>query len=142
MGQGRAPLSQDAINWYMQHGIPGGDDIKRAPVPSVVDLCATLLQLHGTMSFERIIAPALALLDAGKAPWHPDLAVTLRRMVESERSACGGREEKIQAACDRFYGRPGAPRILLTNWRRSISAREDSCARRAWPLIEPWLRTR
>ena len=112
VGQGRAPLSQDAINWYMQHGIPGGDDIKRAPVPSVVDLCATLLQLHGTMSFERIIAPALALLDAGKAPWHPDLAVTLRRMVESERSANGGREEKIQAACDRFYGRPGAPQDI------------------------------
>lgn len=112
VGQGRAPLAENAIQWYMQHGIPGGADIKRAPVPAVVDLCTTLLQLHGTMSFERIIAPALALLDAGKEPWHPNLAVTLRRMVESEKNAGGSREEKIQAASDRFYGRHGAPQDI------------------------------
>ncbi|NIS81032.1 MAG: hypothetical protein GTO14_12675, partial [Anaerolineales bacterium] len=40
-GQGRAPLSQEAIDWYMQNGIPGDGDIKMAPVPSVVDLCIT-----------------------------------------------------------------------------------------------------
>jgi gamma-glutamyltranspeptidase/glutathione hydrolase len=43
-GQGRAPLSPEAIDWYMANGIPGEGDIKMAPVPSVVDLCITTLQ--------------------------------------------------------------------------------------------------
>jgi len=105
-GQGRAPLSQDAIDWYMENGIPNAD-VKMAPVPSVVDLCTTTLKLYGTMTFEEIIAPTLVLLDAGKAEWHPDLAVTLRRMVEEEQKTSGSREQKVQAASDRFYGRNG-----------------------------------
>lgn len=106
-GQGRAPLSQAAIDWYMENGIPNGD-IKMAPVPSVVDLCTTTLKLYGTMTFEEIVAPTLALLDAGNADWHPKLAVTLRRMVEEEQRTSGSREQKAQAASDRFYGRNGA----------------------------------
>lgn len=103
-GQGRAPLSQTAIDWYMKNGIPAGD-IKMAPVPSVVDLCITTLKLYGTKTFEEIIAPTLDLLDAGKEDWHPRLAITLRRMVEEENIASGNREEKLQTASDRFYGR-------------------------------------
>ncbi len=106
-GQGRAPLSQDAVDWYMENGIPNWD-IKMAPVPSVVDLCTTTLKQYGTMTFEDIVAPTLALLDAGGADWHADLAVTLRRMVEEERKTAGSREKKVQAASDRFYGRNGA----------------------------------
>ena len=106
-GQGRAPLSQDAVDWYMENGIPNGD-IKMAPVPSVVDLCTTTLKLYGTKTFEDIVGPTLALLDAGEADWHSDLAVTLRRMVESEQKTSGSRETKIQAASDRFYGRNDA----------------------------------
>lgn len=105
-GQGRAPLSQTAIDWYMENGIPNYD-IKMAPVPSVVDLCTTTLKLYGTMTFEEIVSPTLALLDAGKADWHSDLAVTLRRMVEEEQETSGSREQKVQAASDRFYGRNG-----------------------------------
>ena len=104
-GQGRAPLSQAAIDWYMENGIPGGKDIKMAPVPSVVDLCITTLQRYGTLGFGEIVEPTLGLLDAGKEEWHPRLAVTLRRMVEEEQISSGSREEKLQAACDRFYGR-------------------------------------
>ncbi len=103
-GQGRAPLSQEAIDWYMKNGIPAGD-MKMAPVPSVVDLCITMLQRYGTKTFEEIVAPTLALLDAGNEDWHPNLAVTLRRMVEEEQIAAGDRETKLQAATDRFYGR-------------------------------------
>jgi gamma-glutamyltranspeptidase/glutathione hydrolase len=103
-GQGRAPLSPDAIAWYMKHGIPDGD-IKMAPVPSVVDLCITALQRHGTKSLADVTVPALALLDSGTEVWHPKLAHTLRRMVEEERITVGTRAEKLQAACDRFYGR-------------------------------------
>ena len=104
-GQGRAPLSREAIDWYMQHGIPGTGDIKMAPVPSVVDLCITTLQRYGTRTFKDVVAPSLALLDEGTEPWHPRLAVTLRKMVEEEQLASGSREEKLQAATDRFYGR-------------------------------------
>src|SRR5438477_7327629 len=43
-GQGAAPLSVEAIDWYMRNGIPRRGDIKIAPVPSVVDLCTTTLQ--------------------------------------------------------------------------------------------------
>lgn len=107
-GQGRAPLSQAAIDWYMENGIPNWD-IKMAPVPSVVDLCTTTLKLYGTKSFEDIVSPTLRLLDAGKAEWHPKLAVTLRRLVEEEQKTSGSREEKVQAASDRFYGRNGVP---------------------------------
>ena len=103
-GQGGAPLSPAAIEWYMAHGIPN-HDIKMAPVPSVVDLCITTLQHYGTMSFAQIVAPTLALLDCCKEPWHPNLATTLRRMVEEEALTSGSREERLQAACDRFYGR-------------------------------------
>ncbi|MDA0748146.1 MAG: gamma-glutamyltransferase [bacterium] len=104
-GQGRAPLAKEAIDWYMKNGIPDAPDIKMAPVPSVVDLCITTLQHYGTMTFEEIIAPTLALLDAGTEEWHPKLAVTLRRMVDEEQRTSGTREEKLQAATDRFYGR-------------------------------------
>ena len=103
-GQGRAPLSQEAINWYMKNGIPAGD-MKMAPVPSVVDLCITMLQRYGTKTFEEIVSPTLAILDAGDEDWHPNLAVTLRRMVEEEQITSGDRETKLQAATDRFYGR-------------------------------------
>ena len=103
-GQGRAPLSQMAIDWYMENGIPD-KDIKMAPVPSVVDLCITTLQRYGTLSFSTIIAPTLTLLDEGQEEWHPNLAKTLRCLVDEEARTNGSREEKLQAACDRFYGR-------------------------------------
>lgn len=105
-GQGRAPRSQDAIDWYMENGIPNRD-IKMAPVPSVVDLCTTTLKRYGTKTFEEIVSPTLKLLDTGDREWHPKLAITLRRMVDEEQKTSGSREQKIQAASDRFYGRNG-----------------------------------
>ncbi|MFH1567458.1 MAG: gamma-glutamyltransferase, partial [Gemmatimonadota bacterium] len=111
-GMGGAPRSREAIDWYMAHGIPAAPDMKIAPVPSVVDLCITTLQRYGTRSFEEAVGPTLPLLDAGTDDWHPNLAVTLRKMVDSERAASGTREQKLQAACDRFYGRgPGGSDI-------------------------------
>lgn len=103
-GQGGAPLSPQAIDWYMKNGIPN-HDIKMAPVPSVVDLCTTMLQRYGTKSFTELVAPTLAILDNHKEAWHANLAVTLRRMVEEEALTSGSREVRLQAACDRFYGR-------------------------------------
>jgi gamma-glutamyltranspeptidase / glutathione hydrolase len=104
-GQGRAPLDADAIDWYMAHGIPGEGDIRMAAVPSVVDLCITTLARYGTRTLADVTRTAIALLDVGTEEWHPKLACTLRRMVEEESLTSGTREEKLQAACDRFYGR-------------------------------------
>ncbi len=106
-GLGRSPLSQKAIDWYMENGIPNYD-VKMAPVPSVVDLCTTTLKLYGTMTFEQIVSPTLKILDEGNAEWHPDLAATLRKLISEERNTSGTREQKVQAASDRFYGRNDA----------------------------------
>ena len=102
-GLGRAPRSQEAIDWYMENGIPTDGDMKAAPVPGAVDLCLTALKLYGTKSFEEVVGPSLALLDAGGRDWYPRLAVTLRKMIEAEQRATCAREGKLQAAADRFY---------------------------------------
>jgi gamma-glutamyltranspeptidase/glutathione hydrolase len=70
-GQGAAPLDSNAVAWYYKNGIPG-DDIRAAAVPAVVSLCVTALQRYGTNSFEQVVAPALALLDAGGPNWYRD----------------------------------------------------------------------
>lgn len=102
-GLGRSPLSQEAIDWYMENGIPTDGDMKAAPVPAAVDLVITALRLYGTKTFAEAAAPALSLLDAGGRDWYPRLAVTLRKMIATERAGGGSREENLQAAADRFY---------------------------------------
>lgn len=102
-GVGGAPLDPAAIEWFYKNGIPWKGSMKAAPVPGVMDLVVTLLKLHGTISFEQAVTPTLALLDRGREPWHPNLAVTLRKLVEAEQSASGNREQKLSAARDRFY---------------------------------------
>jgi len=102
-GLGGAPLDPKAMEWYYANDIPGSGGMKAAPVPGAVSLCMTALKLYGTMTFEEVVAPSLALLDAGKEDWHDELAATFRKLVERERKTSGSREEKLQAARDRFY---------------------------------------
>lgn len=117
-GQGGAPLKKEAIEWYYENGIPGGD-IKSAAVPAVVDLCVTALQKFGTISFEQAVDPSLEILNDGGPKWYrdtgsgdtirtdrnwyADLAGTFRKLVEAEKNAEGTRKEKLQAVSDRFY---------------------------------------
>ena len=102
-GLGCAPLDRTAIDWYYRHGIPGEGGMKAAPVPGAVSLFFTTLKQYGTMSFEQVVAPSLALLDAGGEVWYGNLASTFRKLVETEQHAPGTREDKLQAARDRFY---------------------------------------
>jgi gamma-glutamyltranspeptidase/glutathione hydrolase len=111
-GQGGAPLDPNAIAWYYKNGIPAKGGIRTAPVPGALSLCITTARLYGTMSFEQVVAPTLKLLDEGKpspqAPekgqeWYPNLAATFRRLIETEKQTSGTREQKLQAARDRFY---------------------------------------
>lgn len=102
-GLGGAPLDKKAIEWYYANGIPDKPDMKAAPVPGAVSLYFKALKLYGTISFEQAAAPTLKILDSGKEEWYDELAVTLRRLIERERNTKGTREEKLQAARDRFY---------------------------------------
>src|SRR6202041_595004 len=70
-GQGEAPRDPKAIAWYMQHGIPDGD-VKAAAVPGTIDAIVSLLKLYGTKSFEEVVQPTLAILDAGGPSWYID----------------------------------------------------------------------
>jgi len=117
-GIGEAPRDPKAIAWYMKHGIPDGE-VKAAAVPSTIAAVVTLLEFYGTKSFEEVVQPTLAILDAGGPTWYidtgsdqkietgvhwqADLAVTFRKLVESEKAANGTREQKLQAVSDRFY---------------------------------------
>ncbi|HMI50596.1 MAG TPA: gamma-glutamyltransferase [Candidatus Saccharimonadales bacterium] len=117
-GQGEAPRDPKAIAWYMKNGIPDGD-VKAAAVPGAMDAIVTLLELYGTKNFEEVVQPTLAILDAGGPSWYidtgsgerietgvnwqADLALTFRKLVESERAAQGTRQQKLQAVSERFY---------------------------------------
>ena len=102
-GLGRAPLSEEAIAWFYEHGIPSRGSMKAAPVPGAIDLCVTALRLYGTKSFGEVALPMLALLDKGEQDWHRPLAATLRRLVDAEIEASGTREDKLTAVRDLFY---------------------------------------
>ncbi len=102
-GLGGAPLDPKAMDWYYKNRIPGKGGMKAAPVPGALSLCAVVLKIYGTMSFEQVVAPTLSLLDGGDKDWHPKLARTFRKLIETERNTAGTREEKLQAARDRFY---------------------------------------
>jgi gamma-glutamyltranspeptidase / glutathione hydrolase len=101
-GMGGAPGDPKAIQWCYAHGIPS-TGIKAATVPSAVSTLLAALEQKGTMSFEMIIGSTLSLLDAGGETWYPSLAATLRKLVLTEKSTKGTREQKIRAARDRFY---------------------------------------
>ncbi len=101
-GMGGAPLDPGAVEWYYANGIPK-NGIRAATVPSAVSTILKALEIKGTMSFGEVIAPTLALLDSNKKSWHRNLAETFRKLIATEGTAPGTREQKIRAARDRFY---------------------------------------
>jgi gamma-glutamyltranspeptidase/glutathione hydrolase len=101
-GMGGAPKEQEAIEWYYKNGIPKRG-LKAATVPSAVSTCLSALEQKGTMTLEQVIEPTLALLDAGGQSWYANLAMTLRKLIYTEKNTLGTREQKIRAARDRFY---------------------------------------
>jgi len=102
-GIGGAPLNHESIQRFYENGIPFKGSMKAAPTPSAVDAIITLLRVYGTISFKEAVAPTLDLLDHGTEDWHPKLAITLRKMVETETMTAGSREQKLIATRDRFY---------------------------------------
>jgi gamma-glutamyltranspeptidase / glutathione hydrolase len=102
-GQGEAPHDLNVINWYYENGIPLQVPLKAAAVPAAPSLILTALRLYGTMSLEHVVAPTCKLLDEGYEPWHKNFAKMLQRLIDTERETEGTREQKLQAARDRFY---------------------------------------
>ena len=102
-GLGSAPLDKESMLFYYDNGIPGGGGIKAAPVPGAVHLFFTALIKYGTMTFAEVSRPVLRILDAGGQDWYDELAKTLRKLIDRESTTAGSREEKLKAACDRFY---------------------------------------
>ena len=154
-GQGEAPRDPKAIAWYMEHGIPDGD-VKAAAVPGTIDAIVTLLKLYGTKSFEEVVQPTLAILDAGGPTWYidtgsgekietgvhwqADLAVTYRKLVESERAAKGTRQQKLQAVSDRFYRGDIADALEAWYIEKGGFLRKADLAAHKTPVVDP-LRT-
>ena len=155
-GQGGAPLDPNATEWYMQHGIPDGD-IKSAAVPATIDAVVTLLKLYGTKSFEEIVQPTLAILDAGGPSWYvdsgsrdtietglnwrEDLAVTFRKMVDSEKTARGTRQQKLQAVSDRFYRGDIADALEAWYIEKGGFLRKADLAAHKTPVVDPLITT-
>lgn len=152
-GIGEAPRDPKAIAWYMKHGIPGDGDVKAAAVPSTIDAVVTLLKLYGTKSFEDVVQPTLAILDAGGPTWYrdtgsgqrietgvhwqADLAVTFRKLVESERAAKGTRQQKLQAVSDRFYRGDIADALEAWYIEKGGFLRKADLAAHKTPVVDP-----
>jgi len=151
-GIGEAPRDPKAIAWYMKHGIPDGD-VKAAAVPGTIDAVVTLLKLYGTKSFEEVVQPTLAILDAGGPTWYrdtgsdqrietgvhwqKDLAVTFRKLVESEKSTKGSREQKLQAVSDRFYRGDIADALEAWYIEKGGFLRKADLAAHKTPVVDP-----
>ncbi|MFP4249759.1 MAG: gamma-glutamyltransferase family protein [Armatimonadota bacterium] len=119
-GVGRAPLDAGAIADFYAEGIPVDGSYLAMPVPGAPHLCLTALMTFGTMSFERVVAPTMELLEAGEKDWHGRLARTLRRLTEAERITPGSREEKLQSARNRFYW--GDIAVELVEWYEEVGS--------------------
>src|SRR6185312_240319 len=151
-GQGEAPRDPKAIAWYMEHGIPDGD-VKAAAVPGTIDAIVTLLKLYGTKSFEEVVQPTLAILDAGGPSWYidtgsekrietgvnwqADMAVTFRKLVDSEKSAKGTRQQKLQAVSDRFYRGDVADALEAWYIEKGGFLRKADLAAHKTPVVDP-----
>ena len=151
-GQGEAPRDPKAIAWYMEHGIPDGD-VKAAAVPGTIDAIVTLLKLYGTKSFEEVVQPTLAILDAGGPTWYidtgdgkkietgvnwqADLAVTFRKLVESEKATKGTRQQKLQAVSDRFYRGDIADALEAWYIEKGGFLRKSDLAAHKTPVVDP-----
>ena len=151
-GQGEAPRDSKAIAWYMEHGISDGD-VKAAAVPATLDAIVTLLKLYGTKSFEEVVQPTLAILDAGGPSWYidtgsgekietgvnwqADMAVTFRKLVQSEKAGKGTRQQKLQAVSDRFYRGDIADALEVWYIEKGGFLRKADLAAHKTPVVDP-----
>jgi gamma-glutamyltranspeptidase/glutathione hydrolase len=108
-GQGAAPRLATLAYFEAKGGIPM-QGIEAAAVPATLDACLTALDRSGTMTFARVSAPTLRILDRGEHSWHADLARTIRELNQAERRS-DDRRRGLRLVSDYFYRGPIARRI-------------------------------
>ena len=118
-GQGAAPRLA-TVQYYEKEKngrIPGRGDPTTAAVPGTIDVYVTALDRYGTKTFAEVARPVLAVLDRRGEGWRPDLARTIRRMIEAERGSGGDRRRGLRLVADCFYRGPIARE--LDAWSRA-----------------------
>jgi gamma-glutamyltranspeptidase/glutathione hydrolase len=106
-GQGVAPRLATREYFAKRGGIPGRG-VEAAAVPGALGACLTTLDRYGTRTFAEVAAPTLRLLDRHRDLWHADLAQTLRRLIDAERTSPADRRRGLRLAADCFYRGPVA----------------------------------
>jgi gamma-glutamyltranspeptidase/glutathione hydrolase len=108
-GQGAAPRLATR-EYYLQHGGIKKSGIEAAAVPATLDACLTALDRYGTRTFAEAATPALRILDRHEHAWHADLARTIRRLIDTEKTA-SDRRQGLRRVADYFYRGPIAREI-------------------------------
>ena len=90
--------------------------LETAAVPAALDAVLTLLDRAGTRTFAMAAEPMLRILDRHEKEWHSDLAATIRRLIDAEKSAAGDRRHGLRLVADYFYRGPLAREI--DTWSR------------------------
>jgi gamma-glutamyltranspeptidase/glutathione hydrolase len=112
-----------------------------------------LLKLYGTKSFEEVVQPTLAILNAGGPSWYvdtgsgkrietgvnwqADMAVTFRKLMESEKAAKGARQQRLQAVSDRFYRGDIAEALEAWYIEKGGFLRKADLAAHKTPVVDP-----
>ena len=109
-GQGAAPRLATQEHFAKIGGIPS-KGVEPAAVPGLLDALLTLLSRRGTKTFAEVAEPTLRILNAGQKPWHKDLAVTFRRLIEAEKASPKDRKRGLRLVADYFYRGPLAREI-------------------------------
>jgi gamma-glutamyltranspeptidase/glutathione hydrolase len=119
-GQGAAPRLATAEYFRKKDGGIPASGIESATVPATLDAVLTLLERHGTRTFAQSATPMLALLDRGEFSWHTELAKTIRRLIDAEKTSPNDRRRGLRLVADYFYRGPIAREIDA--WAQSAGA--------------------
>jgi gamma-glutamyltranspeptidase/glutathione hydrolase len=112
-GQGAAPRLA-SLDYYQKlpgGRIPGGGDPTTAAVPAALDACLTMLDRYGTQTFAAAARPALEILKRPGPAWKADLARTIQRLIEVEKTSGSDRQQGLRLVADYFYRGPIAREI-------------------------------
>jgi gamma-glutamyltranspeptidase / glutathione hydrolase len=109
-GLGAAPRLATQAYFAKKGGIPA-KGAETAAIPGMLDGLLTLLSRRGTKTFAEVVQPTLKILDTGEKPFHKDLAVTLRRLIEAEKASPNDRQRGLRLVADYFYRGPLAQEI-------------------------------
>ncbi|MHB1035465.1 MAG: gamma-glutamyltransferase family protein [Pirellulales bacterium] len=117
-GQGAAPRLATVEYFEKNHGgtMPANGPLA-VTVPGAVDAMVTTLDRYGTKTFEETARPALRLLDRHSSGWQPNMAKTIRRMIEAEKTSPNDRRRGLRLVADCFYRGPIARQ--LDAWSRA-----------------------